>query len=128
MRSRGRWAWPYSWPTTATGCAAASARARVRRLEGGQLGVTVVGPRLWRPVVEWCAPALEIRATEPVAAGIDGEAVRLQPPIRFRIRPQALRVRIARRHPGASPSAFDPGGTWGGIRALAAIVAGRTPV
>jgi len=62
-----------------------------------------------------------------VAAGIDGEAARLEPPLRFRTRPRALRVRIARGHPGASPSAFDPAGTWDGIRALAMIVVGRRP-
>jgi diacylglycerol kinase family enzyme len=104
------------------------------RLEDGVLGVTVVGPLagtatrprlLWRPVVEWSADALDIEAGSPVAAGIDGEAARLEPPLRFRSRPGALRVRIARGHPGASPSAFDPAGTWDGIRALATIVAGR---
>jgi hypothetical protein len=40
-----------------------------------------------------------------VHAGRDGEAVTLVPPLRFVIRPLALRVRIAARHPGASPSA-----------------------
>jgi diacylglycerol kinase family enzyme len=103
------------------------------RLEDGLLGVTVVGPLagtaarprlLWRPVVEWSAGSLDIEAGSPVAAGIDGEAARLVPPLRFRSRPGALRVRIARAHPGASPSAFDPAGTWDGIRALATIVAG----
>ena len=44
----------------------------------------------------------------PVPVGIDGEAVTLEPPLRFRIRPRALRVRIARDHPGASPSADSP--------------------
>jgi diacylglycerol kinase family enzyme len=104
------------------------------RLEDGILGVTVVGPLagsatrprlLWRPVVEWSTDSLAIEAGSPVAAGIDGEAARLDPPLRFRSRPGALRVRIARAHPGASPSAFDPAGTWDGIRALAAIVIGR---
>jgi diacylglycerol kinase family enzyme len=103
------------------------------RLEDGVLGVTVVGPLvgmakrprlLWRPVQEWTVPFLEVRASAPVAVGIDGEAARLEPPLRFRSRPGALRVRIARRHPGASPSAFDPAGTWDGIRALATIAVG----
>jgi hypothetical protein len=31
--------------------------------------------------------------------------VDLSPPLRFAIRPAALRVRISSRHPGASPSA-----------------------
>ena len=32
----------------------------------------------------------------------------LDPPLRFRIRRRALRVRIAPQHPGASPSALEP--------------------
>jgi hypothetical protein len=58
------------------------------------------------------------------AAGIDGEAARLDPPPRFRIRPGALRVRIARAHPGASPSAAMPEGAWEGARTLARIAFG----
>jgi diacylglycerol kinase family enzyme len=103
-------------------------------LDDGTLGITVLGPtngmsirtRPWRrPVVEWTAPVLEIQAGQPVAAGIDGEAASLSPPLHFRTRPHALRVRIACAHPGASPSAFEPRGTWDGIRTLAAIAAGR---
>jgi len=41
-----------------------------------------------------------------VAAGLDGEAIELQPPLRFRIRPAALRVRISHHHPGVSPAAL----------------------
>jgi hypothetical protein len=39
---------------------------------------------------------------------IDGEAVDLNPPVRFAITPAALRVRISSRHPGTSPSARLP--------------------
>jgi hypothetical protein len=56
-----------------------------------------------------------------VGAGIDGEALKLNPPLRFRTRPQALRVRIAPQHPGASPSATMPESPWGAIRAVAHI-------
>ena len=56
-----------------------------------------------------------------VPAGIDGEAVKLQPPLRFHIRPGVLRVRIARQHPGASPSAMMPEGIGQSARALARI-------
>jgi diacylglycerol kinase family enzyme len=44
----------------------------------------------------------------PVHAGVDGEAADLSPPLRFAIRPAALRVRISSRHPGASPSGLLP--------------------
>jgi hypothetical protein len=69
----------------------------------------------------------EVDADGPIAAGIDGEAVTLDPPLRFRILPAALVVRIAAAHPGASPSAAMPEGAWETIRALAWIAMGRTP-
>jgi hypothetical protein len=57
---------------------------------------------------QWTAPEFEVESDQPVAAGIDGEAVTLEAPVRFRIRPHALRVRIAPHHPGVSPSALAP--------------------
>ena len=51
------------------------------------------------------APRLEVMPGAAVHAGVDGEAVDLSPPLRFAVRPGALRVRISSRHPGASPSA-----------------------
>ena len=71
-------------------------------------------PCLQRPLREWSAPAFEVDADRPVPAGIDGEALMLDPPLRFRIRPGVLRVRIARKHPGASPSAQAPEGIRAG--------------
>jgi hypothetical protein len=90
------------------------------RLDGGVLGVALVD----RPLQEWTAASFELNAGHPVAAGIDGEAVRLDPPLRFSAHPAALRVRIARTHPGASPSALEPDGAWPAVRALARIAAG----
>jgi hypothetical protein len=43
-----------------------------------------------------------------VPAGIDGEAVELDAPLAFVIRPDALRVRISSHHPGVSPSGRLP--------------------
>jgi diacylglycerol kinase family enzyme len=92
------------------------------RLDGGALGITVAGEDgaggAHKPVEEWSAPSFEVRSDGPVAAGIDGEAAKLDPPLRFRTRPQALRVRIAPQHPGASPSAAMPGGLWDAVRAV----------
>ena len=51
----------------------------------------------------------------------------LDPPLRFRIKPGVLRVRIARAHPGASPSASIPEDPWGGVRELARVAAGHPP-
>lgn len=94
------------------------------RLDAGVLGIVDFhpptpgsGPHLarWR---ELTAPELEIGAAEEVALGIDGESVVLQPPLRFRVRPRALRVRIARSHPGASPASAVPRGLLAGLKAL----------
>lgn len=43
----------------------------------------------WR---EWTAPGFEVRSGGPVDAGVDGEAVELQPPLVFATWPSALRV------------------------------------
>jgi len=95
------------------------------RLDAGVLGITVAGedatggPK--KRVEEWSAASFEVRSDGPVAAGIDGEALKLDPPLRFRARPAALRVRIAPQHPGASPSAAIPEGPWDAVRALLRI-------
>jgi diacylglycerol kinase family enzyme len=94
------------------------------RMDEHVLGVAAVGsggPRL----LEWTTPAFEVTSGVEVPAGIDGEAVQLDSPVRFGMRPSALRVRIAPAHPGASPSAAEPGGGWGPLRKLVALAAGR---
>jgi hypothetical protein len=52
----------------------------------------------------------------------------LEPPLRFHIHPHVLRARIARRHPGASPSAMLPDSLGPAVRALARIAAGHDPI
>lgn len=104
------------------------------RIDDGLLGITVAsapvgrgsrGRLPQRPWREWSAPEFEVDAERPVAAGIDGEAATLEPPLRFRIHPGALRVRVARSHPGCSPSAAIPESLPGCARALIGIAAGR---
>jgi diacylglycerol kinase family enzyme len=104
------------------------------RIDDGLLGITVAAPPIGRPGRlaqrpwrEWSAPEFEVHSEHPVMAGIDGEAVTLGPPLRFRIKPGVLRVRISRKHPGASPSAAIPETALGGIRALFDMAVGRTP-
>ena len=100
------------------------------RLDEALLGVTVVGAssknaskqQPWR---EWTAPVFEVASEKLVAAGIDGEAVELRSPIRFRVRAGVLRVRVAPQHPGASPSAALPDGLAEGAAALARIAIER---
>ncbi len=103
------------------------------RIDDGLLGVTVfeqIGPvtggALTRtPWRQWETPELTLDPGEAVAAGIDGEATELQSPIRFAIRPAALRVRIARAHPGASPAARLPERFTGIPKALWQAATGR---
>ncbi len=78
-----------------------------------------------RPWREWSAATFEVDSDSQVAAGIDGEAAMLTPPLRFEIMPLALRVRIARAHPGASPSAGIPDSAWDTARALVRMAAGH---
>lgn len=100
------------------------------RIDDGLLGITVLGRSIGRgrsgllpqrPWRDWTAPAFDVDADHMVVAGIDGEAARLAPPLRFRIRAGALRVRIAGGHPGASPSAALPEGFIDSVRALVRI-------
>jgi diacylglycerol kinase family enzyme len=77
------------------------------RMDGGRLGVVLVGAERGENRV-WDAPTLEVAADAPAALGVDGEAITLQPPLRFASRPARLRVRISARHPGMSPSGLLP--------------------
>jgi diacylglycerol kinase family enzyme len=45
---------------------------------------------------EWTAAEFEVHSDGPVEVGVDGEALRLEPPLRFSIQPGALTVRLPR--------------------------------
>jgi diacylglycerol kinase family enzyme len=92
-----------------------------RLLESGASG------RSWRPPgwVEWTDTSFEILSDQSVEVGLDGEALVLDPPIRFRTLPGALRVRIPLGAPGYSPAAAAPTPGWAGVTALLQTVAGR---
>jgi diacylglycerol kinase family enzyme len=79
-------------------------------------------PRGW---LEWSDTSFEVRSGQPVEIGIDGEAMLLDPPIRFRILPGALCVRIPRQAPGYSPAAAVPTSGWSAITALLQTAGGR---
>jgi diacylglycerol kinase family enzyme len=72
---------------------ALEALGQMRRFEG------------WR---EWSADEFEVTSSSPIAAGIDGEATVLDPPLRFRIERRALTVRIPPTALGLSPAAARP--------------------
>jgi diacylglycerol kinase family enzyme len=85
------------------------------RLDSGELGVAVIGPhgepgkRLMQVSSE---RSIEVDSDASVPAGIDGESAMLDAPVKFTIRPRALRVRLAPQHPGMSPSALVPEHGW----------------
>jgi hypothetical protein len=102
------------------------------RMNQGVLGVGVIGAagekgRL-RIASDWSTPEFIVEAPDSVPVGVDGEALILPTPLVFRTRPGALRVRIARQHPGASPSAALPHGLRDAVRRLILIAAGADPL
>jgi hypothetical protein len=70
-------------------------------------------------------PDFEVASDGVVAAGVDGEAVELTPPLRFTSRPRALTVRISAHHLGLSPAALRPGWGRSTFLGLVRIVGGR---
>ena len=114
-----------------------------RRLDAGTLGIVAArlqspgeaarfaqpqapGPTR-RPAdwLEWTDTSFQVRSGQPVEVGVDGEAMLLDPPIRFRIVPGALRVRISPQAPGYSPAAAVPTPGWATLTALWQTAAGR---
>jgi hypothetical protein len=102
------------------------------RLDAGVLGIVATRERgnrsdggsrfrLWSA---WQQPDFTVESDHPVPVGVDGEALVMEPPLEFHIRPQALRVRIARQHPGASPSSGAPTGPLDAVVRLVRIAAG----
>jgi diacylglycerol kinase family enzyme len=76
-----------------------SARGARPTLTGGRLGIIVIGKPAGThhpPARSWSATSLEVDAAARIHAGLDGEAVELDPPLRFEIQPGALRVRVPR--------------------------------
>lgn len=104
-------------------------------LDRGELGIAVLrapaelgADRRWGiPWRQWSSPEFVVGSDQPVPAGLDGEAVMLQPPLEFRSLPRALRVRVPRAHPGVSPSAAQPDHLRDVILGLWRIAAGRDP-
>jgi len=100
------------------------------RLDEGVLGIVDFHPPIagekgeTARLRELSMPELEIDSDAPIPLGVDGESLSMEPPLRFRVRPKALRVRIAHSHPGASPSSEVPKGIFSGLKALLRIAFG----
>lgn len=74
----------------------------------------------------WSTPEFQVDSERPtVELGVDGEAMRLTPPLCFRILPGALRVRVPSDAAGVSPAAALPAGTPATLVALCRTLVGR---
>ena len=98
--------------------------ADVAELVAAQTAGTVSRYRGWR---EWETDAFEVRSGESIEAGVDGEALHFDSPLRFEILPGALRVRVAPHHPGYSPAALAESVRRNAIRRLVGVAVGRDP-
>ena len=75
-------------------------------------------------LLSWSTDEFELRSSGPVEVGLDGEALVLQPPLRFVSLPGALRVRLP---PGAgvAPAARAVALTSDNLGALLRVAGGR---
>jgi diacylglycerol kinase family enzyme len=73
----------------------------------------------------WSATEFEVSSGSCVAAGLDGEALLLAPPLRFLSLPGALRVRLPRHARGLSPAGAAVSVNRGDFTALLRIAAGK---
>ncbi len=112
------------------------------RIDGGELGVVAARIRGAAEVSEfvalelvgqagrfpglmsWATPEFEVRSGGPVEIGLDGEALLLDPPLRFSALPGALRVRVPRQA-GLAPAARSVALTGENLGALLRVAAGR---
>jgi diacylglycerol kinase family enzyme len=89
------------------------------------VGLELVGQAGRFPgLLEWSAKEFDVRSGGPVEVGLDGEALKLQPPLRFTSLPGALRVRVPRAA-GVAPAARAVALTRDNLGALLRVAAGR---
>jgi diacylglycerol kinase family enzyme len=100
--------------------------ARVRGAEVSKLvALELVGQAGRFPgLLSWSVPEFEVRSGGPVEVGLDGEALVLEPPLRFVSLPGALRVRLP-RGAGLSPAARAVALTSENLGTLMRVAAGR---
>jgi diacylglycerol kinase family enzyme len=83
----------------------------------GQLG-------RFRGLITFSQPQFEVRSSGPVEVGLDGEALVLDPPLRFTSLPGALRVRVP-RSAGRAPAARAVSLTGANLGELLGVASGR---
>ena len=75
--------------------------------------LTTSHPELYDGYVSWSAPTFEVTSGAPIAVGLDGESLEMDPPLVFSSRPGVLRLRLPLHAIGYSPAARSIG-----VRAL----------
>jgi diacylglycerol kinase family enzyme len=67
-------------------------------------------PERYPGYLTWTAASFEVASGGPVDAGLDGEALTIEPPLRFSVRDRGVRVRLPRTAIGYSPArrAMEP--------------------
>ena len=126
-------------PYQVTSLAGAGTRARI---DSGLLGVVVARVRSagdvsrlvalelagqagrFAGLVSWSSDGFEVRSGAPIEVGLDGEALVLEPPLRFAPMPGALRVRLPRAA-GLSPAARAVALDRGSLAELLRVAASR---
>jgi diacylglycerol kinase family enzyme len=126
-------------PYQLTSLAGAGTRAR---LDSGRLGLvaaritaasdiaefvmfeTVGQAQRFHGLLEWSEVRFEVRSSSPVAVGLDGEALVLEPPLQFVSLPGALRVRLPERASNGA-AATSASFTRDNLRALSRIATGH---
>ncbi len=124
---------PYGTTTGAT--------ASRPRLDTGQLGVfslvvpdavaatraiaamATATPALYEGYLTWATPTFEVTSASPIAVGLDGESLQMDPPLVFTSRPGVLRLRLPLQAIGYSPAARATGVK--GLLGLWRVVLGR---
>jgi diacylglycerol kinase family enzyme len=99
------------------------ARGSRPRLDTGRLGIVALEigndraavaflasaaaghPERFAGYTSWAPEAFEVTSGSPIDVGLDGEAMSLDPPLSFSIRPRPLRLRVPPRAIGLSPAA-----------------------
>jgi diacylglycerol kinase family enzyme len=126
-------------PYQLTSLAGAGTRAR---LDTGRLGLvaaritaasdiaefvmleTVGQAQRFHGLLEWSEVRFEVRSSSPVAVGLDGEALMLEPPLQFVSLPGALRVRLPERASNGA-AATSASFSRANLRALSRIATGH---